>query len=131
MVLVSKDNRRQIFEYLLKEGVIVVKKDAYLPVHQQISSVPNLHVMMITKSLKSRGCLNEVYNWGWKYYFLTNEGVKYLIEELGLPADARIVPATFAKKAVRKVTITKDGKEEVEEGEEGAVEETPAGKDIE
>ena len=130
MVLVSKDNRRQIFEYLLKEGVIVVKKDAYLPVHQQISSVPNLHVMMITKSLKSRGCLNEVYNWGWKYYFLTNEGVKYLIEELGLPADARIVPATFAKKAVRKVTITKDGKEEVEGGEEGA-EETPEGKTVE
>ena len=130
MVLVSKDNRRQIFEYLLKEGVIVVKKDAYLPVHQQISSVPNLHVMMITKSLKSRGCLNEVYNWGWKYYFLTNEGVKYLIEELGLPADARIVPATFAKKAVRKVTITKDGKEEVEGAEEGA-EETPEGKTVE
>ena len=88
--------------------------------------------MMITKSLRSRGCLNEVYNWGWKYYFLTNEGVKYLIEELGLPADARIVPATFAKKAVRKVTVTKDGKE-VTEGEEGeeVVESTPAGKDIE
>ena len=132
MVLVSKDNRRTIFEYLLKEGVIVVKKDAYLPVHQQITTIPNLHVMMIAKSLKSRGALNEVYNWGWKYYFLTNEGVKYLIEELGLPADARIVPATFAKKAVRKVTtVTKDGKEEeVVEGEEGA-EETPEGKTVE
>merc|ERR1711937_684960 len=120
MVLVSKENRRAIFEYLLKEGVVVVKKDAYLPVHQQIGTVPNLHVMMITKSLKSRGCLNEVYNWGWRYYFLTNEGVKYLIQELGLPANARIVPASFAKKAVRKVTtVTKDGKEEFE-GEDGA-----------
>merc|ERR1711937_474930 len=98
MVLVSKDNRRTIFEYLLKEGVIVVKKDAYLPVHKQITSVPNLHVMMITKSLKSRGFLNEVYNWGWRYYFLTNDGVAYLIKELGLPENAMILPATHAKK---------------------------------
>ena len=33
MVLVSKENRRKIYEYLLKEGVIVVKKDSYLPKH--------------------------------------------------------------------------------------------------
>jgi small subunit ribosomal protein S10e len=53
MVLVSKENKRKIFEYLLKEGVIVVKKDAYLPKHQHIPDVPNLQVMMIVKSLKS------------------------------------------------------------------------------
>merc|ERR1712216_354166 len=119
MVLVTKENRRVIFEYLLKEGVVVVKKDAYLPVHQQIP-VANLHVMMIVKSLKSRSCLNEVYNWGWSYYFLTNEGVAYLIKELGLPADAKIVPATHTKKTKRLIEQAKEGKE----GEEGA-EETP------
>ena len=53
MVLVSKENKRKIYEYLLKEGVIVVKKDAYLPKHQHLTDVPNLHVMMIVKSLKS------------------------------------------------------------------------------
>ena len=117
MVLVSRDNKRTIFTYLLREGVIVVKKDAYLPVHQQVNTVPNLHVMMITKSLKSRGYLNEVYNWGWRYYFLTNDGVQYLIKELGLPADAKILPATHAKKrVVKKETATKDGKEGVEDG---------------
>ena len=98
MVLVSKDNKRVIFTYLLREGVVVVKKDAYLPVHPQIQQVPNLHVMMITKSLKSRGYLNEVYNWGWRYYFLTNDGVKFLIKELGLPENAMILPATHKKK---------------------------------
>merc|ERR1719399_2125052 len=98
MVLVSKDQRRTVFTYLLKEGVIVVKKDAYLPFHGQVTSVPNLQVMMIVKSLKSRGCLNEVYNWGWSYYFLTDEGVAFLIKNPGLPADAKILPATFEKK---------------------------------
>merc|ERR1711908_258768 len=103
--------------------------DAYLPVHPQITAVPNLHVMMITKSLKSRGCLNEVYNWGWRYYFLTNEGVKYLIQQLGLPADAKIVPATFAKKrtVLKTAGPAKEGKEGVEG--ETAAEETPAGKE--
>ena len=116
MVLVSREERRAIFEYLLKEGVIVVKKDAYLPQHGQITSICNLHVMMIVKSLKSRGCLNEVYSWGWSYYFLTNQGVEYLIKELGLPVDCLIVPATHAKKRA-KVVVTKDG-EKGEEGEE-------------
>ena len=62
MVLVSKENKRKIYEYLLNEGVIVVKKDSYLPKHQQLE-VPNLHVQMIVKSLKSKGFLQEVFSW--------------------------------------------------------------------
>ena len=33
MVLVSRAEKRAIFTYLLKEGVIVVRKDPYLPRH--------------------------------------------------------------------------------------------------
>ena len=122
MVLVSRADRRVIFEYLLREGTIVVKKDSYLPAHQQITTVPNLHVQMIVKSLMSRKYLNQVYNWGWSYYFLTNAGVKFLIEELGLPADSKIVPATHTKKRA-VIPAAKEDKE----GVEG---ETPAeGKD--
>uniref|UniRef100_A0A7S3CJS9 Plectin/eS10 N-terminal domain-containing protein n=1 Tax=Strombidium rassoulzadegani TaxID=1082188 RepID=A0A7S3CJS9_9SPIT len=117
MVLVSRENRRALFEYILREGVIVVKKDAYLPKHQQVE-VPNLHAMMLVKSLKSRGCLHEVFSWGWGYYFLTNSGIEYLIQELGLPADSKILPATHQKKRVKTVTTTADGKEEKEEGED-------------
>ncbi len=47
----------------MTEGVIVVKKDAYLPAHQHITEVPNLVVMMVVKSLKSRGFLDEVFSW--------------------------------------------------------------------
>ena len=82
MVLVSKENKRKIYEYLLNEGVIVVKKDSYLPRHQQLA-VPNLHVQMIVKSLKSKGFLQEVFNWQWAYYTITNKGVSFLVKELG------------------------------------------------
>ena len=118
MVLVSRENRRTTFEYILREGVIVVKKDAYLPTHGQVSTVPNLHIMMIVKSLKSRGYLNEVYTWGWNYYFLTNAGVKYLIQELGLPADSKIVPNTHTRK--RQVAIASETPAKGEDAEEKA-----------
>ena len=114
MVLVSREDRRKIFEYLLREGVTVVKKDAYLPRHQQISDVSNLHVQMVVKSLKSRKYLNEVFNWGWSYYFLTNAGVHYLIQELGLPADSKIVPNTHTKRRAVQKEQPKEGKEETE-----------------
>jgi len=115
MVLVTREDRRTTFEYILREGVVVVKKDAYLPHHGQISTVANLHIMMIVKSLKSKGYLNEVYTWGWNYYFLTNAGVKYLIQELGLPADSKIVPNTHTKKrqtVVAAETPAKGGDDE-------------------
>ena len=115
MVLVSRENRRTAFEYILREGVIVVKKDAYLPQHQQVTSVSNLHMMMIVKSLKSRGYLNEVYTWGWSYYFLTNAGVKFLIQELGLPADSKIVPNTHTMKRQTITTVDTPAKGEDEE----------------
>ena len=82
MVLVSKENKRKIFEYLLAEGVLVVKKDSYLPKHQNLSDVPNLQVMMIIKSLKSRGFVQEVFCWQWAYYTVTNKGVQFLVKEL-------------------------------------------------
>ena len=63
MVLVSRENKRAIFSYLLREGCVVVKKDGYLPQHPHVGGVTNLEVMMIVKSLKSRGYLTDVFNW--------------------------------------------------------------------
>ena len=98
MVLVSKAEKRQIFAYLLREGTIVVKKDAYLPKHQHLTDISNLRVQMIVKSLKSRGYLQEVFSWQWSYYTVTNAGVAYLVKELGVSSD--VVPATYKKKRV-------------------------------
>ena len=106
MVLVSKENKKKIYKYLLQEGVIVVKKDSYLPKHQHLQDIPNLHVMMIVKSLKSKGYLNDVFCWQWCYYYITNKGVAFLAKELSLPSD--IVPATFKKKKVAAAPKAKD-----------------------
>ena len=63
MVLVSKEEKRIIFSYLLKEGVVVVKKDSYLKTHHNIAGVSNLKVQMLVKSLKSRGYLHDIFSW--------------------------------------------------------------------
>lgn len=97
MVIVSKEEKRAVYTYLLKEGVITVKKDSYLPKHQHLD-MTNLKVQMIVKSLKSRGYLNDVFSWMWSYYTVTNAGVQYLVKELGVSSD--VVPATYKKKRV-------------------------------
>ena len=83
MVLVSKAEKRSIYTYLLREGVIVVRKDSYLPKHQNITEVPNLKVQMIVKSLVSQGFLQHVFNWQWSYYTVTVKGVTFLAKALG------------------------------------------------
>ena len=83
MVLVSRAEKRAIYSYLLKEGVVVVRKDSYLPRHQNITDVANLKVQMIVKSLTSQGFLAQVFNWQWTYYTVTNKGVSFLVKALG------------------------------------------------
>ena len=123
MVLISKAHRRAVYEYLIGEGVVVVKKDAYLPKHQHITSVPNIVVMMIVKSLKSRRYLNGIFSWQWSYYMLNDAGVKYICEFLGLPED--VVPATYKKTKMARANADEDKKEGVEEPTKDK-EETPA-----
>ena len=62
MVLISKTHRRAVYEDLIGEGVIVVKKDLYLPNHQYITSVPNIVVTIVVRSFKPKKHLNEVFN---------------------------------------------------------------------
>merc|ERR1711935_1266340 len=57
--------------------------------------VPNLQVVKLMQSLKSRGFVTERFNWNWYYYYLTNEGIDYLQKFLNLPTD--VVPATLQK----------------------------------
>jgi hypothetical protein len=63
MVLISREDRSQVYNYLLKEGVIVVKKDARLVSHQELRGIPNIRVMMILKSLKSNSLVEETFSW--------------------------------------------------------------------
>lgn len=95
MVLIPKKTRRQILEHLFKEGVMVVKKDYQACKHNELEDIPNLHVMMVLRSLASRHYLQEIYSWRWHYYTLTNEGIEYLREVLHLPAQ--VFPQTLTK----------------------------------
>ena len=100
-MLVPKQNRRLIYSELFKEGVMVAKKDFNLPKHPSIN-VPNLQVIKLMQSLKSRNYVTEQFNWQYYYYYVTDEGIEYLREYLGLPAE--IVPNTLARQAARPMT---------------------------
>ena len=53
-MLISKENRRKIYEYFYQEGVLVAKKDFEAQKHSEID-VPNLQVIKAMQSLTSRG----------------------------------------------------------------------------
>jgi len=95
-MLIPKKNRIAVYAYLFKEGVLVAKKDFALPKHPDID-VPNLQVIKLMQSMKSRNYVKENFNWQYYYYYLTNEGIEYLREYLHLPPE--IVPVTLKKTA--------------------------------
>mmetsp|Transcript_133479 Transcript_133479/g.259889 ORF Transcript_133479/g.259889 Transcript_133479/m.259889 type:complete len:142 (+) Transcript_133479:62-487(+) len=103
MVLIPKQTRRAILEHIFKEGVIVVKNDGRASRHNELEDVPNLHVMMVCKSLASRAYLSEKFNWQWHYYFLTNEGIEYLREVLHLPPQ--VFPSTLTKQRATRAVL--------------------------
>jgi len=57
---------------------------------------PNIYIMNLMKSMKSRGYIKETFVWHHFYWYLTNEGIEYLREYLSLPGE--IVPDTLKKK---------------------------------
>ncbi|EIM91665.1 uncharacterized protein STEHIDRAFT_165885 [Stereum hirsutum FP-91666 SS1] len=93
-MIISKQNRRVIYENLFKEGVMVAKKDFNAPKHEELD-VPNLEVIKALQSLTSKGYVKTQFSWQWYYYVLTPEGVEYLREWLHLPAE--VVPETHRK----------------------------------
>ncbi|XP_055336694.1 40S ribosomal protein S10-like [Paramacrobiotus metropolitanus] len=95
-MLMPKKHEKLILEYLFSEGVLVAKKDVHLAKHPNIQNVPNLHVMKLLQSLKSKGHVKEQFAWRHHYFYLTNQGLDYLRDYLHLPGE--IVPATMKQK---------------------------------
>ena len=110
MVLIPKKNKRTVYEYLLSEGVIVIKKDFAQKEHKD-TKVPNLHAWLLLRSLLSRNYVELVFNWHHYYYYVKTEGVKYLRDQLGIFEE--VLPITF-----KKVKKNYFGTEEREEGED-------------
>ena len=95
-MLVPKANRLAVYKYLFAEGVVTAEKDFNLPKHPEID-VPNLQVIKLMQSFKSRELVNEQFSWRHYYWKLTDKGIEYLREYLALPSE--IVPATLKKSA--------------------------------
>ena len=91
MVLVHLKDKVKLYTYFLKEGVFACKKDNTSK--NETLDIPNLHCFLVMRSLVSRKMATEIFSWQWHYYFLTKQGVEYLREYLGLPAN--IVPNTY------------------------------------
>ncbi|GBF92733.1 40S ribosomal protein S10 [Raphidocelis subcapitata] len=95
-MLIPKKNRREVYKFLFKEGVLYAEKDFNLEKHPEVE-VPNLQVIKLMQSFKSKELVTERFAWRHYYWFLTNKGIEYLREYLNLPAD--VVPATLKKSA--------------------------------
>ena len=80
---------------------MVAKKDYFKDRHSEELDVPNLEVIGLLRSFRSKGYVNETFNWQYYYWYLTNEGIEYLREYLNLSAD--VVPNTL-KKSTRPPT---------------------------
>ena len=57
-----------------------------------LNKIPNIHVIKLMQSLKSREYVTETFNWQIYYWTLTDKGVNYLREYLHL--GEQVVPAT-------------------------------------
>ena len=87
-----------VYAYLFKEGCLVAKKDYYKDKHSDALDIPNLEVIGLLRSFRSKGYVKETFNWQYYYWYLTNEGIEYLRSYLALPSDA--IPATLKAPAV-------------------------------
>jgi len=93
-MLIPKKSKITVYSYLFKEGVMVARKEYNLNKHADVD-VPNLWVLKLMQSLKSRDYVREKFSWMTYYWYLTNDGIEYLREYLNLPRE--IVPATLKK----------------------------------
>lgn len=79
----------------------------------------NLACLKVLKSLVSNEQLTHMYNWGYNYYTVTEKGLTYLREQLGI-ADQKVVPKTYATRNAHRI------QEEVAAEEQAPQEGTPA-----
>ncbi|KAB2066923.1 hypothetical protein ES319_A09G192000v1 [Gossypium barbadense] len=93
-MIIPEKNRIEICKYLFQEGVCHAKKDYNLAKHPEID-LPNLQVIKLMQSFKSKEYVRETFAWMHYYWYLTNDGIEFLRTYLNLPSE--IVPATLKK----------------------------------
>ncbi|ODV84233.1 hypothetical protein CANARDRAFT_29386 [[Candida] arabinofermentans NRRL YB-2248] len=104
-MLIPKEDRNKIYQYLFKEGVLVAMKNFEVQ-HEEIDT-KNLFVIKAMQSLTSKGFVKTQFSWQSYYYTLTDEGLEYLREYLNLPEG--IVPKTLVVDAAPAPTRRSNG----------------------
>jgi small subunit ribosomal protein S10e len=106
MVQIQKAEKKAVYRHLLLEGVMVIHKNFTSAPHKG-TNIANIKVWMLLKSLKDRGYVELVFNWQYYYYFLNQEGKKYIAEFLGLTED--VVPLSWKYFIFLLIEKTKKG----------------------
>merc|ERR1712070_520091 len=102
-MLISKNNRMEVYRFVYRVGICCAEKDVTLSKHPEID-VPNLHVIKLMQSFKSKGFVSELFAWRHFYWFLTDEGIAYLREYLALPSES--IPNTLCHRTRTKGRAT-------------------------
>ena len=85
---------------------MVARKDFNIPKHHNLE-VRNLYVIKAMQSLTSRGYVRTNFSWMWYYYYLTEEGIAYLRDYLGVDPD--VLPKSRQKAPVRQAPARQGG----------------------
>jgi small subunit ribosomal protein S10e len=94
------DHIRQIHKRLFNDGVLTAEKKLEAK-HPEFVDIPNLHVIKLMQSMASRGYVRTQFNWQVYYWFLKDEGINYLREQLHLHAD--VIPLTLKPTTTRSL----------------------------
>ena len=62
--MLSADVVPRLYDALMREGVLVAKKDFNAPKHHELD-MPNLHVIKTCQSLTSKGFLKTQFSWNY------------------------------------------------------------------
>ena len=96
MTHIRKQEKNKIFYTLLMDGVISAKQE-YWGTHQD-TNLENAKVLILLKTLHSKGYVDVVFNWRHYYYTLNNNGINYIKNKLGI-TEQKVQPRTRAPRS--------------------------------
>ena len=96
MVIVFREEKKKVHIYLLQNGVICFPKETKSV--NEVLGIENLKLFMICRSLYSKGCVTQMFNWQYHYYSLTSDGISYLKLQLGIE-DESVKPITCRQRS--------------------------------
>lgn len=91
--------RKKILRHLFKSGVLVVSADQ-AGKHQELNCL-NIYAFQIGRSFADKGFAKRQYAWSHAYFTLTQEGIDWLRNYFGAPAN--VEPATRQERQISMI----------------------------